>query len=79
MPAGLQYEFGPFRLDRAARLLFRDSERVTLTPKAVEVLLALVDASGNLVGSRNYWKKFGPMRLWKRAALPITFHFCAKR
>ena len=49
MPAGQQYEFGPFRLDSGARLLFRDGERLTLAPKAVELLLALVEAQGNLM------------------------------
>lgn len=40
------YEFGRFRLDMDGRLLFRDGERVAVTPKAVDVLIALVDSRG---------------------------------
>ncbi len=36
------YEFGPFRLDSAKRLLLRDNEPVPLQLKAFETLLALV-------------------------------------
>lgn len=43
------YEFGPFRLDTAEKLLLRDGEPVPLTPKAFETLLALVERSGHLV------------------------------
>jgi TolB-like protein/DNA-binding winged helix-turn-helix (wHTH) protein/Tfp pilus assembly protein PilF len=43
------YAFGPFRLDPAQRLLFRETEIVPLTPKAVETLLLLVEKHGQLV------------------------------
>lgn len=43
------YEFGPYRLDTAERLLLRDGEPVPLTPKAFETLVALVQRSGHLV------------------------------
>src|SRR5262245_44511073 len=43
------YEFGPFRLDPAEARLLRDGEPVPLTPKAFEVLLFLVQNSGQLV------------------------------
>ena len=36
------YEFGPFRLEPAKRILLRGEERVALTPKAFETLLVLV-------------------------------------
>ncbi len=51
MSAHLQhlYEFGPYRLDTAERLLLRDGEPVPLTPKAFETLVALVQRSGHLV------------------------------
>ena len=35
------YEFGPFRIDVAKRLLRRDGEVVPLTPKTFDLLLAL--------------------------------------
>ena len=41
------YEFGPFRLDTAKRLLLRKGETVTLTPKAFDLLIALVQSNGH--------------------------------
>ena len=43
------YEFGPFRLDTSAPLLWRDGEPVDLTPKALETLVVLVQRAGQLV------------------------------
>ena len=43
------YEFGPYRLDTAERLLLRDGQPVPLTPKAFEMLVVLVERSGHLV------------------------------
>ena len=43
------YEFGPFRLDPLKRRLMRDGEHVRLTPKALDLLLVLVEASGRTV------------------------------
>lgn len=44
------YEFGPFRLDPAERLLLREGRSVRLTPKAFAVLVMLVERGGRLVG-----------------------------
>lgn len=43
------YEFGPFRLDAANRLLLKDGELVPLKRKAVETLLVLVERRGEVV------------------------------
>jgi DNA-binding winged helix-turn-helix (wHTH) protein/TolB-like protein/Flp pilus assembly protein TadD len=43
------YEFGPFRLDPEKPCLWRDGEPISLTPKAVETLIVLVQQSGKLV------------------------------
>ncbi|MBA3357328.1 MAG: winged helix-turn-helix domain-containing protein [Pyrinomonadaceae bacterium] len=44
------YEFGDFRIDAAKRLLLKcDGERVSLTPKAFDTLLYLVQHSGTLL------------------------------
>ncbi len=43
------YAFGAFRLDPAQRLLFRDGELVSLTPKALDTLLVLVENCGQLL------------------------------
>ena len=43
------YEFSDFRLDAAGGVLFHNGERVALTPKAVELLVVLVEAGGKPV------------------------------
>lgn len=43
------FEFGDFRLDVASKLLFRRGEQISLTPKAVETLILLVERRGNVV------------------------------
>jgi len=50
------YEFGPFRLDTAEQLLLRDGKPVPLTPKAFEMLVALVERSGHLVEKEELMK-----------------------
>ncbi len=42
-------EFGPFRMDLEERVLMRDQEVVTLSPKAFETLLVLVQDSERVV------------------------------
>jgi DNA-binding winged helix-turn-helix (wHTH) protein len=44
------YEFGPFRLDAGGLLLFREGQRLALSPKAVALLVVLVEAGANTVG-----------------------------
>src|SRR5260370_26038245 len=43
------YSFGPFRIDTGDRVLSRDSEEVSLTLKAVETLLLLLENAGHVV------------------------------
>jgi TolB-like protein/DNA-binding winged helix-turn-helix (wHTH) protein/Tfp pilus assembly protein PilF len=43
------YEFGPFRLDRSKRLLYRDGQPVSLPPKAFDTLLALIEKRGEVI------------------------------
>ena len=43
------YKFGEFRLDVAERMLLRESESVSLSPKMFDVLTVLVERSGHLV------------------------------
>jgi DNA-binding winged helix-turn-helix (wHTH) protein len=43
------YEFGPFRIDTAERVLLREGSPASLTRKAFEVLLLLVESSGHIV------------------------------
>ena len=43
------YEFGPFRLDAAQRVLLRDGRSIVLQPKALDILLLLVRNPGRLI------------------------------
>jgi TolB-like protein/DNA-binding winged helix-turn-helix (wHTH) protein len=54
------YEFGPFRLDPAERLLVRDGEKVPLTPKVFDTLLALVESSGRLLEKDDLLQRVWP-------------------
>src|SRR5262249_15730121 len=54
------YEFGPYRLDAAERLLWRDGEVVPLQPKTFDVLLALVGRPGRLLEKDELMKAVWP-------------------
>jgi TolB-like protein/DNA-binding winged helix-turn-helix (wHTH) protein/Flp pilus assembly protein TadD len=54
------YEFGPFRLDAAERLLLRAGETVPLAPKTFDVLLALVKQPGHLLEKEALLKTVWP-------------------
>ncbi len=59
-PRGHFYEFGPFRLDPAERLLLRGSAPVTLTPKVFDVLLMLVRNSGRALEKEAFMQEIWP-------------------
>jgi len=48
-PRVSHYEFGPFRLDISERQLQRNGKEVSLTPKTLDLLLALVQNRGRVV------------------------------
>ncbi|HKQ79651.1 MAG TPA: tetratricopeptide repeat protein [Blastocatellia bacterium] len=54
------YEFGPFRLDPAERLLLRAGDIVPLAPKAFETLLALVERHGRVWQKEELIKRIWP-------------------
>lgn len=43
------FEFGPFRLNPQKRIVLRDNEPIPLTPKCFDLLLALVEHSGEVL------------------------------
>ena len=43
------YEFGPYSLDPAERVILRGGERLSLTPKAFDTLVCLVRNGGRLL------------------------------
>ena len=54
------YEFGRFRLNTAERVLLREGELVALTPKVFDILLMLVQNSGNVVSKDDLMKRVWP-------------------
>jgi len=60
MPAGRLYEFGEFRLDATERLLFRANNHVPLPPKAMDILVLLVERRGHLVDKDTLLKEIWP-------------------
>ncbi len=54
------YQFGPFRLDVRERLLLRDDQSVPLTPKAFDLLLAMVEHHGHLLEKDELMKLVWP-------------------
>ena len=54
------YEFGPFRVDAQERLLRRGATIIPLTPKAIDTLIALVDARGQLVSKETLMDRLWP-------------------
>ena len=47
--ASVVHDFGPFRLDTVERLLLRAGQPVSLTPKAFDLLIYLVERHGRLI------------------------------
>ncbi len=54
------YEFGRFRIRTGERVLLRDHEPVPLTPKVFDILLALVESSGEVISKEGLMKKVWP-------------------
>jgi eukaryotic-like serine/threonine-protein kinase len=53
-------EFGPFRLDPEQRLLLRDEQSISLSPKAFDLLLVLIQHSGQVVLKDDLMKQLWP-------------------
>ena len=57
------YEFSPFRLDPDERLLLREGQLVPLTPKAFDVLLALIEQRGRLLEKEDLLRAVWPTNI----------------
>ena len=66
-------EFGPFSIDERERLLRRHGQPVPLTPKAVDVLLALVERPGRLMTKDDSFSESGQIRSLKRRTSLTTY------
>lgn len=54
------YAFGPYQLEAEERVLLRDGQPVTLPPKDLETLLALVEKAGHIVEKEELLEKVWP-------------------
>jgi len=59
-PDSHTYEFGRFRLMPAERILLREGEQVPLTPKVFDILITLVEKSGQVVEKDDLMKRVWP-------------------
>lgn len=56
----LFYEFGPFRIDIAEKLLFHQQTPIPLTPKAFDTLLALIENPGHILEKEELMRRVWP-------------------
>lgn len=54
------YDFGPFRIDAAQRVLLKNGEPVRLTPKLFDTLFTLVQSGGRIVGKNDLMEAVWP-------------------
>jgi DNA-binding winged helix-turn-helix (wHTH) protein/tetratricopeptide (TPR) repeat protein/TolB-like protein len=54
------FEFDGFRVDPVRRLLSRDGEAVSITPKALSILIALLERAGQVVEKKELIEKVWP-------------------
>ncbi|HLA76650.1 MAG TPA: winged helix-turn-helix domain-containing protein [Vicinamibacteria bacterium] len=72
------YEFGGFRLDGARRVLWRGSEIVPLPPRALDLLLALVERSGEVVTKQELMERVWPDTFVEEANLSVNVSLLRK-
>ena len=65
-------EFGPFRLDPVKHLLWKQGDLVALAPKAVDLLLALVEQAGEVVGKQELMDRVWPDSFVEEANLSVN-------
>ncbi|MFN0109515.1 MAG: alpha/beta fold hydrolase [Blastocatellia bacterium] len=54
------YEFGPFRLDPAERMILRGDQILSMTPKALDTLIVLVENSRHIVTKEELMNRVWP-------------------
>src|SRR3984957_4865501 len=72
------YEFGPFQLDPAERLLLCDGHGVPMTPKAFDLLVVLVERGGHLVEKDELLSAVWPGAFVEEGNLSVTVSFLRK-
>lgn len=66
------YEFGPFRLDAAKRVLLRDQEVVPLTARLVEMLLLFVENNDRVIEKDELMTRLWPDSIVEEANLTVN-------
>jgi DNA-binding winged helix-turn-helix (wHTH) protein/TolB-like protein/Tfp pilus assembly protein PilF len=72
------YEFGDFRLDSEHLMLYRQDVEITLTPKQVETLLALVEQCGEIVSKEVLMAQLWGNAVVEESNLIQNIHFLRK-
>lgn len=72
------YDFDEFRLDAAHKILYRGGEQISLTPKAVETLLALVERQGEVVSKDELMRKIWADTIVEESNLAQYLHVLRK-
>ena len=72
------FEFDRFRLDPHERLLLRDGEPVLLTPKAFDMLVALVENGGRLLEKEELMRSLWPDSFVEEGSLSQTVSLLRK-
>src|ERR671926_346035 len=66
------YEFGPFRLDAAKGVLWRGEQAVSLTPRLIEMLLALVENRERVIEKDELMSRLWPDTIVEEANLTVN-------
>jgi DNA-binding winged helix-turn-helix (wHTH) protein/TolB-like protein len=66
------YQFGPFELNPAERVLFLQGRAVAVTPKAFDLLVVLVEKSGHLCQKEELMKALWPDSFVEEGNLSVT-------
>jgi TolB-like protein/DNA-binding winged helix-turn-helix (wHTH) protein/Tfp pilus assembly protein PilF len=77
-PAVQAYDFGPYRLEVALRRLLRARDPVSLTPKAFDVLLALIERRDRVVDKAELMRLVWPDSFVEEANLSQTIFVLRK-
>jgi DNA-binding winged helix-turn-helix (wHTH) protein/Flp pilus assembly protein TadD len=72
------YEFGPFQIHAAERLLLRDGRPISVTAKALDTLLLLIQRSSHLFEKSEIMEAIWPDSFVAEANLPVTIHMLRK-
>ncbi|HEY6122406.1 MAG TPA: winged helix-turn-helix domain-containing protein [Pyrinomonadaceae bacterium] len=72
------YHFEQFRLDAAHSMLYRNDEQVSLPPKAIETLQALVERNGHIVGKNELMRIIWNDSIVEESNLSLYLHLLRK-